>query len=593
MRVSQLFGETLREAPAEAEVASHRLLVRAGYIRQLAAGIFSYLPLAQRALRKIEQIIREEMQAIGAQEVTLPVVHPAELWQQSGRWQAIDETMARFRDRRGRDLLLAMTHEEVVAELARSEIRSYRQLPQTIFQIQTKFRDEPRPRAGLIRTREFTMKDAYSLDRDEAGLQRQYAAHYQAYLRIFARCGLPVIAVGSDVGMMGGQQAHEFMYLTPIGEDTLVICAACGYAANQEVARFRTEPYDGGAPRAIAKVATPGATTIAALAAMLEIDPRQTAKAVFYTGDWGPEQPAHLIIAVVRGDMEVNPTQVLHLSGARALRPAQPEEIAAAGAVAGYGSPVGVDRTKAMIIVDELVAEATNLVAGANEPGYHLLNTNAGRDYVPHAVGPIALATEGAPCPTCGQPLQVQRGVEVGNIFQLGTRYTQALGAFYLDEDGVQRPIVMGSYGIGVGRLLACIAEHYHDERGLCWPIAVAPYQVALVALAKQDTTRAAAEELYAELQRAGIEVLYDDRDVSAGVKFADADLRGLPLRLTVSERSLAQGGVEVKRRSAPTARQVPRAAALAAVQAEIAALRQPATTGDEGTPVTSIVNLG
>jgi len=465
-----------------------------------------------------------------------------------------------------------MTHEEVVAELARSEIRSYRQLPQTVFQIQTKFRDEPRPRGGLIRTREFTMKDSYSLDRDEAGLQRQYESHYQAYLRIFARCGLPVIAVGSDVGMMGGKQAHEFMYLTPIGEDTLAICNACGYAANQEVARFRKTPFDGGSPRPLEKVPTPGANTIAALAAFLGIDVRQTAKAVFYTADFGVDESPKLIIAIVRGDMEANPTQVLNLSGARALRPAQPEEIAAAGVVAGYGSPVGVSHDKALVIIDDLVAESTNLVAGANEPGYHLLNTNAGRDYQPDVVGHIALATEGLPCIECGAPLQLHRGVEVGNIFQLGTRYSEALGALYTDEDGVSRPIVMGSYGIGVGRLLACVAEHYRDERGLMWPIVIAPYHVALVALAKSETTHAIAERLYADLQRAGIEVLYDDRDASAGIKFADADLRGMPVRLTLSDRSLKNGGVELKRRSGGDSRIVALDEVIGEVQAELAA---------------------
>lgn len=573
MRASHLFGDTLRDVPADAEIASHQLLLRAGYVRQLAAGIFSYLPPGLRALRRLEAIVREEIEAIGGQELTMPVVHPAEIWQRSGRWQTIDESLVRFRDRRGRDLALAMTHEEAVATLASTEIRSYRQLPQLVYQIQTKFRDEPRSRGGLIRTREFTMKDSYSLDRDQAGLERQYAAHHAAYLRIFARAGLPVIAVGSDVGVMGGSAAHEFMYLTPIGEDTLVLCPSCGYAANQEIARFRKQPFDGGPALPLETVATPGTETIADLAAFLEIDPRATAKAVFFMGDYG-DNPPRLIIAIVRGDMEANPTPILQLSGARSMRSAQIEEITAVGAVPGYGSPIGVDRTRTVVIIDDLVAESTNLVAGANRPGYHLRNTNVGRDYTPDAIGNIVQTTADAPCSVCGSALELARGVEVGNIFQLSTRYGEALGATFVDEDGVERPIVMGSYGIGIGRLLACVAEQHHDDRGLTLPIAVAPFEVALVAIARRDETRAAADRLYTDLQRAGIDVLYDDREVSAGVKFADADLRGLPLRITVSDRSLQNHGVELKLRAEKEFRVIAIDQALAEIQASITALR-------------------
>lgn len=572
MRVSRLFGETLREAPVDADVPSHQLLLRAGYVRQLAAGIFSYLPLAWRSLRKIEAIIREEIDAIGGQELSMPVVHPAELWQQTGRWQAIDETMARFQDRRGRDMLLAMTHEEVVADLARSELHSYRQLPQLIYQIQTKFRDEPRSRGGLIRTREFTMKDSYSLDRDEAGLQRQYVAHYNAYHRIFSRVSLPVMAVGSDTGMMGGKLAHEFMYLTPIGEDTLVQCAQCGYAANQEVARFRKQPFDGGTAASLERVHTPGAATIADLVALLGIDARQTSKAVFLVGDYGDQQ-IKLIIAIVRGDMEVNQTQVLNLSGARSLRVAQEEEIIAAGAVPGFGSPIGIDRVNALVIVDDLLVQSTNLVAGANEPDYHLRNVNIGRDYEPDVVGNIAQAMAGAACVQCGNPLHLSRGVEVGNIFQLGSRYSQAIGALYTDENGAAHPIIMGSYGIGVGRLLACIAEHHRDEAGLALPLSIAPYYVALVSIARSDDTHSRAEQLYRDLQHAGIDVLYDDRDARPGVKFADADLRGLPLRITIGDRSLAHGAVELKRRRQKESTLVPIDEAIAATQAELHAI--------------------
>jgi prolyl-tRNA synthetase len=575
MRVSQMFGETTRETPAEADTVSHQLLLRAGYVRPLAAGLFSYLPPAQRALRKIEQILREEMDALGGQEINMPVVLPAELWQQSGRWDAVDATLARFRDRRRHDLLLAMTHEEVVAALAHSEIHSYRQLPQIVYQIQTKFRDEARPRAGLIRAREFVMKDSYSLDRDEAGLRRAYLAHYHAYFRIGARVGLPLVAARSDPGLMGGGVAHEFVYLTPAGEDTLVLCGQCGYAANQEVARFAKEPSAPDAPRPLEKVHTPGQETIAGLAQFLGIDEKQTAKVVFFTGDYGPDCPARLLMVLVRGDMDANRAAVQHSSGARELRPARPEEITAAGAVPGYASPVGLQRDRVLVLVDDLVASSNNLVAGANEPGYHLRNTCCGRDYQPDVVGHLALAGPGARCAVCGQPLRLERGIEVGNLFQLGTRYSAALGACYTGESGERLPVVMGSYGIGVGRLLACVAQEHHDEHGLAWPIAVAPYQVALVSLAKKEEARQAAQRLYGELEQAGVEVLYDDRDASPGVKFTDADLRGMPVRVTVGERSLAQGGVEVRRRRGGETRVVPLAGAVAGIREQIRSLRE------------------
>lgn len=573
MRVSQLFGETLREAPADVDVESHRLLLRAGYVRPLAAGIFSYLPLAHRAMAKIATLIREEIDAIGGQELTMPVVQPAELWQETGRWQRIGAELARFKDRGGRDMLLAMTHEEVVGDLARKEIRSYRQLPRLIYQIQTKFRDEPRARGGLIRVREFTMKDSYSLDRDLDGLRIQYEAHYAAYYRIFARAGLPVIAVGSDTGMMGGKVAHEYMYLTPVGEDTLVLCATCGYAANREVARFRKLPR-GGEPAPLERIVTPETATIADLAELLGIPESETAKVVFFSGLAGDEPAPRLIMALVRGDMEANEIAVLNLSGAQALRPASVDEIAAAGAVPGYASPIGIDRTNVIVLVDDLVVQTPNLVVGANQQGFHLRNACYGRDYSADAVGHIAAAYSGAECDVCGGTLELARGVEVGNIFQLGTRYSDALGATYLDEAGESHPIVMGSYGIGLGRLLACIAEEHRDSNGLMLPISVAPYQVALVALARTDATREAAERLYIDLQRAGVEVLYDDRDARPGVKFADADLRGLPLRITISDRSLDQGAVELKRRGTGEMRTVAHADTVVEVQREIAALR-------------------
>jgi len=555
--MSRLFSSTLREAPAEADVRSHQLLLRAGLIRQLAAGVFTYLPLARRAMNKIEAIIREEMDAIGGQEITMPVVHPASLWQETGRWYEIDAEMGRFKDRAGRDMVLGMTHEEVVADLVRKVIRSYRQLPALVYQIQTKWRDDPRPRAGLIRVREFTMLDSYSLDADEAGLEVQYERHYQAYFNIFRRVGLPVIAVKSDTGMMGGKLAHEYMYLTPAGEDTLLLCDPCGYAANRQIAVFRKPEPAAEEPLPVEKVATPDCKTIADLAQFLNIPESKTAKAVFMVATMTENQQTveRFVFAVVRGDMELNETKLANAIKARELRPATEEEIRAVGAEPGYGSPVGLDGV--LVVVDDLIPRSPNLVSGANEAGYHLMNVNYGRDFQASLVTDLVAARDGDACPNCGSSLRAVRGVETGNIFQLGTRYTEKLGATYQDADGVDRPVIMGSYGIGIGRLLACIAEEHHDEQGLIWPVTVAPYPVHLVRLVGKaavdsdgvSQTAVLADRLYEELKAAGLEPLYDDREESPGVKFNDADLIGLPIRLTVSDRALKAGGVEMKRR--------------------------------------------
>lgn len=575
MRMTRLFSQTLREAPAESEAVSHQLLLRAGFIRPLATGIFSYLPLAQRALTKIERIIREEIEAIGGQEITMPVVHPASLWKETGRWFQIGAEMGRFRDRADRDMVLAMTHEEVIADLVRKEIRSYRQLPQLLFHFQTKWRDDPRPRAGLIRVREFTMKDSYSLDADWEGLDRQYRAHYQAYFNIFNRCGLDVIAVASDTGMMGGAMAHEFMALLPIGEDTLMLCDACGYAANRQVATFRkplAEPED---PLPLEEIATPNVSTIADLAAFLDIPAARTAKAVFLvaTVAEGERETTRFIFAVVRGDMDVNETKLANAVHAKALRPALEEEIRAIGAEPGYGSPLGVH--DAVVIVDDAVASSPNLVAGANRIGFHLRNVNVGRDFKPDIIADIAAAEAGDACPQCGAPLQAERGVEVGNIFKLGTRYSEALGCLFESGDREMKPVIMGSYGIGIGRALACIAEVHHDEQGLRWPISVAPYQVQLVVLGgKGIDALPVADRLYEELCAAGVEVLYDDREATPGVKFNDADLIGLPLRLTVAPRRLANGMVELKHRDRQERELVPLEDIIVRIEAEIVALK-------------------
>ncbi len=567
MRMSKLFSQTLRENPSEAEVVSHQLLLRAGYIRSLAAGIFSYLPLARRAMSRIEQIMRQEINAIGGQEITMPVVNPADIWQESRRWYQIGSELGRLQDKTGHPMELAMTHEEVIADLVRHEVRSYRQLPSLLYHIQTKWRDDPRPRAGLIRAREFTMLDSYSLDASWEGLDAQYQAHYQAYQNIYRRCELPVVAVSSDTGIMGGKLAHEFMYLNPIGEDTLLICDSCGYSANRQIARFVKPAAPQETPKPLEKVATPHTSTIEDLAKLLKVPTMRTAKAVFMVATLAAGEAAQdtFIFAVVRGDLEVNESKLTNaiseagLGSVIAIRPATEDEIRAVGAEPGYASPVGLKPAPGhlAVIVDDSIPASPNLVAGANEEGYHLLNTNYGRDYQAGIVADIASAEEGAGCPDCGTAMRAARGVEVGNIFKLGTRFSDAMGCTYRAENGEEKPVVMGSYGIGVGRLLACLAEEHHDEKGLCWPAAVAPYPAHLVLLAgKTGRAQAQADEIYGRLLENGLEPLYDDRlDSSAGVKFNDADLIGLPLRITVSERSLQQGGVEVKpRRGGETA---------------------------------------
>ncbi len=558
MRMSSLFSQTLREVPAEAEIPSHRLLLRAGFIRQLAAGIFTLMPLAKRSVTKLENIMRDEIDAIGGQEMSMPVVHPAEIWQETERWYQIGSEMGRFKDKNGRDMVLAVTHEEVVTDLARKEIHSYRQLPILIYHIQTKWRDDPRPRAGLIRVREFTMKDSYSLDADWDGLDRQYRAHYQAYFNIFHRSGIPTIAVKSDVGMMGGKMAHEWMYLTVHGEDTLLLCDSCNYAANRQIALFMKDALVQGDALPLEKVATPEMKTITDLAEFLDVHESQTAKAIFVvaTVPDGESTFEKFVFAIVRGDMDLNETKLANAIGASELRAAREDEIQAIGAVPGYASPVGLpeknDYMEVIIIVDDLIPSSANLVAGANEEGYHLINTNYGRDYKAKIVVDISAARDGDACIECGGALRAVRGVEVGNIFKLGTRYSAAMGATFQNKDGVEEPVIMGSYGIGSGRLLASIVEEHHDEYVLIWPITVAPYLVLLVILTwKKDNglVLETAEKLYFDLKAAGVEVLFDDRDVSAGVKFNDADLIGLPIRVTVGARSLKQMSVEMKRR--------------------------------------------
>ena len=551
MRLSKLFFQSLRENPTEAEVVSHQLLLRAGLIRQVTSGIFEFLPLGMRVRQKVEQILREEMNAIDGQEMVMPVVQPAELWQRSGRWYQIGDDLMRMQDRSGRDMCLAMTHEEVITELVSHSVNSYKQLPVMMYQIQTKFRDEPRARGGLLRVREFTMKDAYSFHADFVDLDRYYPHMYKAYFRVFRRAGLDVVAIESDNGMMGGTMAHEFMAISEVGEDTLILCRSCDYRANRQVANFRKTVARAGAQLPMESVHTPDCATIEDVSRYLDIAQEQTAKAIFLMATMVRADSAEdvFVFCMVRGDMALNETKLANAINASSLRPATEAEIRAVGAEPGYGSPVDVDFSHGLLVVDDLVAQSPNLVAGANRVDYHYQNLNYGRDYKEGLVADIVSAEDGHRCEHCGGELYSLRGVEVGNTFKLGTKYSETMDAYYLDNQGSSHPIVMASYGIGVGRLIACIVEQYHDESGITWPLSVAPYAVHLVSLAtaKQAEVQAKAESLYQELAAENLEVLYDDRADRAGVKFNDADLIGIPLQLTVGNRGLSQGKVELK----------------------------------------------
>ncbi len=547
MRMSQLFGKTLRQTPAEADNPSHQLLLRAGMVQQIAAGVYALLPLAWRALHKIEAIIRQEMDAAGGQELMMPAIHPMELWQASGRDQAMKDILFRFSDKRDRQFVLGPTHEEIIVELFKRNVRSYRDLPLLVYQIQQKFRDEPRPRGGLIRLRQFTMKDLYSFDADFEGLDVSYRKMYDAYARIFDRCGVPTIPALADSGAMGGRDTHEFIFLTDYGEDSCLLCPTCGYAANAEVAAFVKEPaHSAEEPQPVQEIPTPGLYTIQALADHLGIPNSRTCKAVFYSAAY-PDREEPVFVAV-RGDMDVNEPKLRRALGAIEVRYLSQNEAVAAGFVAGSASAVGLKGVR--IVADDLLPQERNLVAGANKPDAHLLNVNYGRDWQADIVADIALTQEGHLCAQCRTPMTLSRGIEMGQVFKLGTFYAEKLGATFLDQEGKQRPAVMGSYGIGTERLLATVIEANHDERGIVWPPALAPYDVHLVALqVDRSQVRQPAEELYERLQTSGLAVLYDDRDETPGVKFNDADLLGMPLRAIISPRTLEKGALELKRR--------------------------------------------
>jgi len=551
MRLSKLFGKTMRQTPSEAENVSHKLLLKAGMIHQLAAGIYSYLPLGWRALRKIENIIREEMDAIGGQELMMPVLQPLEIWEETERDLAFGKGLFTLSDRRDRKLVLAPTHEEVITQLVRRNVQSYRDLPLLLYQIQTKFRDEPRPRGGLLRVREFGMKDLYSFDADEEALDASYHKVIGAYQRIYEHCGLPSMVVEADSGAIGGKDSHEFMVITESGEDQVIYCSKCNYSANVEKAESVKLPGEKEEPLPIEEVATPGMKTIEEVTGFLRIPKEKTIKAVFYVAD------GEMVFVAIRGDLEVNEVKLKNTLKCHELRLATDEEVAAAGLVAGSASLAGVTGVKS--VADPSITLGTNLVAGANKPDTHLKNVNYPRDFEVDLMTDIAIARAGEGCPRCGEKLLSTRGIEVGHIFKLGTIFSEKLGATYVDQSGVERPIYMGCYGIGIGRLLAAAIEQNHDEKGIIWPIPIAPYLVHLCPLSMDnEQVVSAGERLYLQLKDAGLEVLYDDRLESPGVKLNDADLLGMPLRLILSTRTVSSGSVEVKKRKDKEAALVP-----------------------------------
>jgi prolyl-tRNA synthetase len=544
MLFSRMLLPTLKEDPAEAEAVSHRLLLRAGMIRKLASGIYNYLPLGLRVLRKVESIVRQEMDRAGAQEVLLPAVQPAELWQESRRWEVYGKELLRFKDRHGRDCCFGPTHEEVITDLVRREVHSYRQMPLNLYQIQVKFRDEIRPRFGLIRGREFIMKDAYSFDADEAGAEACYAAMYEAYSRIFARCGLQFKVVEADTGPIGGSFSHEFMVLADTGEDLLASCPACDYAANLEKAEVpapAANPAPAPAAEAVA-VATPNVRTVEEVAAFLKVTPREIVKTLIYETDEGP------VAVLLRGDHEVNEVKVRNLLKVTELVLAGPGRVEdLTGAQVGFAGPVGLNLP---IYADQAVAVLNAFVTGANRDDYHLVNVHPYRDLALTQVADLRVVTAQDPCPRCAGALSILRGIEVGHIFKLGLKYSQALKATYLDAEGREQYIFMGCYGIGVSRIVAAAIEQGHDAEGIIWPLALAPFQVGLIPISLNDApTREAALRLYQEMDAAGLEVLFDDRDERPGVKFKDCDLLGLPLRVVLGPRTLAQGAAEVRER--------------------------------------------
>jgi len=534
LRQSNLFVPTLREVPSEAEIVSHQLMLRAGFIRQLVSGVYSYLPLGHRVLRKVTNIVREEMERAGAQEISMPAIQPAELWQETGRWEAYGPELMRLKDRHDRSFVLGPTHEEVVTSIARDGINSYKKLPVNLFQIQTKYRDEVRPRFGVVRAREFVMKDAYSFDIDREGLDKSYQTMYDAYMQIFTRCGLNFRAVEADAGAIGGKGTHEFMALSEIGEDTIAYCDSCHYAANleQAVVQYKGQASSE-APLTTEKVHTPNVKSIEQLVDFLQITSDKLIKSLMFKLD------DQFVLALVRGDHELNDVKLKNMFDTNTIRFATEQEIMdVMGAPVGFIGPVGVEE-KVTVVADHAIKDMVNAVVGAGEKDYHLLNVTPGHEFKVSEYSDLRNIQEGDACPQCGGEIHFARGIEVGHVFKLGTRYSEKMRATFLDEQGKEKPMIMGCYGIGISRTIAAVIEQSHDEHGIIWPLSIAPYDVHVIPVnVKNDEQRQLAEEIYASLQEAGLEVLIDDRAERAGVKFKDADLIGIPLRVVVGAKA-------------------------------------------------------
>ena len=554
MRYSEMFLPTVREVPSDAEVISHQLMIRAGMIRKLTTGIYSVLPLGYRTVKKVEQIIREEMDGAGAQEVYLPAVQPAELWEESGRWKFYGKELLRFKDRHNRECCIGPTHEEVITDLVRNEVKTYRQLPRNLYQIQTKFRDEVRPRFGIMRCREFDMKDAYSFDADEKGADVSYDKMFKAYTRIFSRVGLNFRAVEADSGNIGGAYSHEFMVMADTGEDAIAFCSACEYAANlekAEIAKPEKMEIDPSQFKALETIHTPNVRTIEEVSAFLAVSPQDIVKTLIFVADGKP------VAVLIRGDEEVNEAKLRNYLGADAVELATDDIVlAATNSPKGFAGAIGI---KAVVYADYSLMNRVNVVMGANREDYHVKNANLGRDYAVKAFADLRIIKESDSCPRCGKPVRFARGIEVGHVFKLGTKYSKAMKATFLDRDGKEKFMIMGCYGIGVGRTVAAAIEQQHDDQGILWPMTIAPFHVIIIPVNVKDQGIAkAGEELYRELEAAGLEVLLDDRDERAGVKFNDADLIGIPVRVTIGPKSLAEGNLEIRMRKTGQMQSIP-----------------------------------